>query len=457
MVNEVDTVPYASIRPTHSLDLLSHREIKTLMASNEKLYSLFSNCALAILNADSKHDDSSWLTKTFTNFEIKIVQQSRGLRLDVYNAPGGAFVDGKMIQGIADNLFSALRDLVYTHHKLTHEFDLSSMAGISDAVFRILRNAGTVQANIIPNLVVCWGGHSIDHLEYDFCKKVGCELGLRGLDIATGCGIGAMKGPMKGAVVGHGKQKLSEGRYIGITEPGIIASESPNPTVNHLVILPDIEKRLEAFVRLAHGIIVFPGGAGTAEEVMYLLGLLMHPDNQSIPLPVVFSAPAEKADYFQQLDEFLVETLGEDVRKHYRIVIGDPAETARYMRREIEKVKRYRRKTDESYAFNWQLKIPENLQQPFIPTHEAMSRLRLSAKLPVHELIGQLRSAFSGIVAGNVKAESIAAIEQHGPYQLKGERRLMKKLEGLLQAYASQGRMKLEGEYKACYELHLLD
>ena len=29
-------------------------------------------------------------------------------------------------------------------------------------------------------------------------------------------------------------------------EPGIIAAESPNPIVNELAILPDIEKRLDA-------------------------------------------------------------------------------------------------------------------------------------------------------------------------------------------------------------------
>jgi predicted Rossmann-fold nucleotide-binding protein len=68
-------------------------------------------------------------------------------------------------------------------------------------------------------------------------------------------------------------------RYIGITEPGIIAAESPNPIVNHLVIMPDIEKRLEAFVRMAHGIIVFPGGVGTAEEILYLLGILLREEN----------------------------------------------------------------------------------------------------------------------------------------------------------------------------------
>ena len=35
--------------------------------------------------------------------------------------------------------------------------------------------------------------------EYEYTKLVGYELGLRGLDICTGCGPGAMKGPMKGA------------------------------------------------------------------------------------------------------------------------------------------------------------------------------------------------------------------------------------------------------------------
>ncbi|BBI61827.1 hypothetical protein HSBAA_31330 [Vreelandella sulfidaeris] len=94
--------------------------------------------------------------------------------------------------------------------------------------------------------------------EYEYTKDVGYHLGLRDLDICTGCGPGAMKGPMKGANVAHAKQRRKESRYLGISEPGIIAAEAPNPIVNELVVMPDIEKRLEAFVRLGHGIIVFP-------------------------------------------------------------------------------------------------------------------------------------------------------------------------------------------------------
>ena len=130
----------------------------------------------------------------------------------------------------------------------------------------------------------------------------GYQLGLRGFDIATGCGAGAMKGPMKGATIGHAKQLNHSSRFVGISEPGIIAAESPNPLVNELVILPDIEKRLEAFLRLAHAVVVFPGGAGTAEELFYLLGVKMHPANAELPLPVVLAAPASSAAYFELVD-----------------------------------------------------------------------------------------------------------------------------------------------------------
>ena len=166
-----------------------------------------------------------------------------------------------MIEGIREHLFSVLRDIVYTQYLIIDggRFDLSKSTDITDAIFHILKNAATFQSIDQPDLVVCWGGHSVSREEYEYSKDVGYMLGLRKLNICTGCGHGVMKGPMKGAALGHAKQRNLPGRYIGITEPGIIAAEAPNAMVNSLVIMPDIEKRLEAFVRLGHGIIVFPG------------------------------------------------------------------------------------------------------------------------------------------------------------------------------------------------------
>jgi predicted Rossmann-fold nucleotide-binding protein len=320
-------------------------------------------------------------------------------------------------------------------------------------VYRILRNAGLLKPRVRPDVVVCWGGHSISREEYDYTKKVGYELGLRGLNVCTGCGPGAMKGPMKGATIGHSKQRIRDGRYIGLTEPGIVAAEPPNAIVNQLVILPDIEKRLEAFVRIGHGIVVFPGGAGTAEEILYLLGILLHPDNAEQPFPVVFTGPSGSADYFRQIDEFLAATLGPVARQCYRVVLDDPAEVAREMLRGMDAVREFRRRRSDAYNYNWLLGVPHDLQQPFEPTHEAMATLELRRGMEPHRLAAQLRRAFSGIVAGNVKETGVRLIEQRGPFEIHGEPALLASLDALLASFVRQRRMKLSGEYRPCYRL----
>ena len=305
-----------------------------------------------------------------------------------------------------------------------------------------------------PNLVVCWGGHSIGEAEYQYTKNVGYEMGLRGLDVCTGCGPGAMKGPIKGAAIGHAKQRIVHSRYVGLTEPGIIAAEPPNPIVNQLVIMPDIEKRLEAFVRLAHGIVVFPGGAGTAEEILYLAGILLDPANLAQPFPVVLSGPRTSASYFDRICHFVGSTLGPQALKRLVVIIDDPPEVARHMIRGLEAVREFRRERNDSYNFNWLLSVGAELQRHFEVTHQSMRALELSRAQPVHLLAANLRRAFSGIVTGNVKDYGIQAIERYGPYELAGDREIMRLLDELLTAFVEQQRMKLPGAtYRPCYRL----
>lgn len=450
-------IPHTSLHPLRSLNLLSQEEISALTTTRPDLHQLFRDCALAILNTDSNKDNAEEVFAAYADFDIKLLSQPRGVKLEIINAPSQSFVDGKMIRGIQDHLFSALRDIVYTDYKITgrrHSQPVTSRQ-ITDSVFRILRNAGVVRPDLTPNMVVCWGGHAIPRGEYDYAKEVGYQLGLRGLDIVTGCGIGAMKGPMKGAAVGHAKQQIKSGRYIGISEPGIIAAESPNAIVNELVIMPDIEKRLEAFVRLAHGVIVFPGGVGTVEEIFYLLSILMHPDNNRA-IPLVFAGPASCRDYFDRLDRFLRTCLGDQVAGLYRIVIDAPDEVAGMLSGAVSSVHQARRESQDAYYFNWKLHIDEALQYPFVPTHDNMAALNLDSSLPGHILAAQLRAAFSGIVAGNVKAFGIRQVAEHGPYRIQGDRRLLTAIDELLRAFVREERMKLgqgEGEYQPCYEL----
>ena len=392
----------------------------------------------------------------YADFGIQVESVNRGLRLDLSNAPASAFVDNRIIEGVRELLSAVIRDLVYFDSEISGHphHDLGDSAGITNAVFEMLRNAGALEPAVEPNLVVCWGGHSINRREYDYTKLCGYELGLRNLNIITGCGPGAMKGPMKGATIGHAKQRVARRRYIGISEPGIIASESPNPIVNELIVMPDIEKRLEAFVRLGHGIIVFPGGVGTAEEILYLLGILLNPANEDLPMPFIFSGPPESEEYFDQIDRFIGLTLGESARARYEVIIGDPVGVARAMASGMAEVKKFRIRRQDAFYFNWELNINDDFQIPFHPSHENMASLELSRDLPLHDLAANLRRAFSGIVAGNVKPEGLRAVRERGLFEIRGEQAIMDSLDHMLDSFVRQSRMKLPGSrYKPCYKL----
>jgi predicted Rossmann-fold nucleotide-binding protein len=412
-------------------------------------------CALAVLNVGGQTDDTREVLEKYRDFDVFIVQQDRGVKLALKNAPPEAFVDGKMIRGIRELLFAVLRDVVFINTEVADgtQFDLATSDGITNAVFHILRNAGTLRARE-PDLVVCWGGHACSREEYDYSKKVGYEIGLRSMNVCTGCGAGAMKGPMKGAAVGHAKQRVGDGRYVGVTEPGIIAAESPNPIVNQLVIMPDMEKRLEAFVRIAHAIVIFPGGVGTAEEFLFLLGVLLHPRNRDLPVPVILTGPHSSEPYFSQIDEFIGATLGRDAQQRYRISVGDPAAVAGLVANGMREVRDFRHAHNDAYYFNWRLHLEMDFQQPFRATHDSMAALELYRAQEPARLAAHLRKAFSGLVSGNVKDDGIRAIERHGPFELSGDRDIMLHLDRLLAAFVAQNRMRLPGRtYLPCYRL----
>jgi predicted Rossmann-fold nucleotide-binding protein len=446
-----------SISPAGSLELLSQLEVERLKkTASSDLYQLYRNCTLAVLNSGSHTDDSEALLNKYQSFDVDVVQRERGVKLVLSHAPTHAFVDGVIIKGIQEHLFSVLRDIIYVNLQIeaNPQINLSNAVHITNTVFRILRNAGAMKMGVDPNLVVCWGGHSINPTEYQYTREVGNELGLRELNVCTGCGPGAMEGPMKGAAIGHAKQRYTQPRYIGLTEPSIIAAEPPNPIVNELIIMPDIEKRLEAFVRLGHGIVIFPGGPGTAEELLYILGIMLHPDNRDQPLPIVLTGPKESEAYFRSIDLFIRETLGEEAASLYQIVIDDPAQAAKIMKSAMPTIKKQRKSKEDSYSYNWSLTIEPEFQMPFEPTHESMANLDLHLDQNPENLAANLRKAFSGVVAGNVKAEGIREIKRKGPFILDGDKSLMAKMDRLLGDFVEQQRMKLPGStYTPCYKI----
>ena len=444
---------HTQLNPVGNMNILSQAEVDQLQqSSTSELYNLYRNCSLAVLNAGSHTDDAEVIYQQHENFSIEVLRRERGVKIELQNPPEHAFVDGKIIRGIREHLSAVLRDILFINNRYQNMH--CKPESLTDATFGVLRNANTILPETEPRLITCWGGHSIKHNEYKYTKAVGYQLGLRIFNICTGCGPGAMKGPMKGATIGHAKQRYKEGRYIGLTEPSIIAAEPPNAIVNELVIMPDIEKRLEAFVRISHGIIIFPGGAGTAEELLYILGILLHQENSNQILPIILTGPSSASDYFREIDAFIGATLGEKAQRLYKIIIDDAEQVAQCMSIALEKVLAYRKKTGDAFHFNWSLVIESDFQQPFEPNHENMSALNISYELVTAELAANLRRVFSGIVAGNVKSEGIKAIRKHGPFQITGDKKIMVLMDNLLASFVSQQRMKLPGsEYIPCYRV----
>lgn len=436
---------------------LSQLEVDRLnIGNNKELHRLFRNCCLAVLNSGAEIDDFKQMFEPYQDFEVGLIRRERGVKIELQNPPKLAFVDGVLIKGVHEHLFAVLRDIVFMGAKLdSHQLDLNDPTHLTHTVFDMLRNAQALSQDNEPNMVVCWGGHSIGDVEYKYTKKVGYQLGLRGQNICTGCGPGAMKGPMKGATIGHAKQRMTQGRYLGLTEPSIIAAEPPNPIVDELVIMPDIEKRLEAFVRMAHAIVIFPGGVGTAEELLYLLGIMLHEKNQDQVLPIILTGPKQSEAYFQALDEFVAKTLGPQAQQLYTIIIDDPVAVGTLIKEQQLQVKEFRKSIGDSYHFNWSLKIEPDFQQPFAPTHENMAALNLHFEQPKASLAASLRRAFSGIVAGNVKADGVQRVEEYGPFMLDGDRELMDMMDNLLVSFVAQHRMKIPGgePYEPCYRV----
>ena len=111
----------ARIYPRGGLDVLSRAEVARLRdASAGGMHDLLRRCALAVLTSGSASDDPRAAQELYPDFDIQVLQQDRGVRIDLRHAPAMAFVDGEIIRGVAELLFAVVRDLAYTAIELGH-------------------------------------------------------------------------------------------------------------------------------------------------------------------------------------------------------------------------------------------------------------------------------------------------------------------------------------------------
>ena len=200
---------------------------------------------------------------------------------------------------------------------------------------------------------------------------------------------------------------------------------------------------------------MFPGGVGTAEEILYLLGILLEPGERRPAAPVVLTGPQIDRRLLRADRPLHRRNAGQKAAELLHVIVDDPAEVARDM------VARHgagaRLPPQQQRLVQLQLAAARSrrpFQQPFEVDARSHGALRLHRDQPAHELAADLRRAFSGIVAGNVKEDGMRAIEKLGPFELTGDASVMKLLDELLTAFVAQKRMKLPGSaYRPCYRL----
>ena len=125
------------ISPIGAMNLLSQIEADSLKATaSSDLYRLYRNCSLAVLNSGSHTDNSKELLEKHLDFAINLLRRERGIKIELVNPPEHAFVDGRIIRGIQEHMFSVLRDIIYVdmHIARRNDIDLASAPHITDFV-----------------------------------------------------------------------------------------------------------------------------------------------------------------------------------------------------------------------------------------------------------------------------------------------------------------------------------
>jgi hypothetical protein len=169
----------------------------------------------------------------------------------------------------------------------------------------------------------------------------------------------------------------------------------------------------------------------------------------------VFTGPLSSRKYFERLHAFIGATLGPVAQERYKVILADPGAVAGEITRGLKQVRDTRAAEDNAYFFNWRLDIGLEFQRPFEATHESMRALELHREQPAHSLAFNLRRAFSGIVAGNVREAGIRRVEEHGPFELRGDGAIIAALGRLLEDFVAQRRMRLSepSAYVPCYRI----
>ncbi len=374
----------------------------------------------------------------FQGMTVELICIANEYRLALKDVPEDCLYDGKnVIWASIEQISSLLRDMVFAPAFPPAEGESQV---ISAAIKRFVEHAGFLYRGERGLVTFVWGGHRVSREEYEFAKDVAYWLALFIPDVETitGCGAGIMKAPFKGTQGAYGKQRTFERfgprDFIGFTEKNILAAEPPNEVVNRFLVFPNIEYRMEAFIRGAHRGRVHPGGVGTIEEILTMLAVLSQPENKDLQYAFDL-VEREGGTYFQTLDAYFKTCFNDAVDGLYTIHRGAPTLYAQTL---AEQTKTQNTK----FLWNDDLAFDSRLQRPFDVTFESMEQcIRLTRDQSPLDLLINMRRVFSAIVHLAVKDPDLLLSWKNERPLLHGDKDIVRATYDLIQSLVEQRRI----------------
>jgi uncharacterized protein (TIGR00730 family) len=144
------------------------------------------------------------------------------------------------------------------------EANSSADAELLNQIKDDLGEAMNLLGTMAPGITVFGSARTVpDDAAYACAERLGTWLGRAGVPVLTGGGPGIMEAVNRGA---HEAGGVSVGLNIELPY-----EQTPNPHLTHQLHFHHFSSRKLMLTRYSRGFVVFPGGFGTADELLELL------------------------------------------------------------------------------------------------------------------------------------------------------------------------------------------
>jgi len=252
------------------------------------------------------------------------------------------------------------------------------------AIPQILNDAKVFEKpnHALHKSVVFMGGGTISDKEYEYCHNIGRKLTeqhasqpaygsirprLTGI---TGGGPGIMEAPFSGIQSAQIPKDQKECLCFGYRD--FIHEAPPTHYLDDIAIFNSLDVRLEAFFRAGQGMLFFPGGLGTVDEVLYITFLLLNNQSEDVP-EVVFTCLEKNKDFFENIAQFIDATVGTEAANILlnRLIVNNENQVASALLQGNHQDKQHS-------LYNEKLVIPEELKINITLNEEAIKALEAS-------------------------------------------------------------------------------